>query len=268
VIFEESFEQAWRERYGSEPGLSLEALAPFLRHRSVREFSNQPVAEEVIEALVACAQSASTSSHLQLYSMVSVQDPERRVALNALTSNQKQVATAPWFFAFLADQYRLAQAVEAAGESAENLDYTDYFLMAVIDAALAAERMTVAAESLGLGVCYIGALRNDHRGLRDLLDLPEGVFGVFGLCLGYPAEDCKAAIKPRMGQKALWFRERYQRDPDLSEFQERAKNFYESQGQDGSVSWAQRSGRRLKTQYMTGRERLKPWLEEDGMGRR
>lgn len=268
MIFNESFGQAWAERYGSPPDFEIESLAPLLRHRSIREFSDQPVSEATIEALVACAQSASTSSHLQLFSMISVQDPERRAQLNVHTSQQKQVATAPWFFAFCSDQYRLAQVVEKSGESAENLDYTDYFLMAVVDAALAAERMTVAAEMMGLGVCYIGALRNDHRAIQELLELPQGVFGVFGLCIGYPAEDSKASIKPRLGQKAIWFRETYDPNPDISEFQERVKNFYESQGQDGSVSWAQRSGRRLQTKYMTGRERLKAWLEKDGIGRR
>jgi len=87
--------------------------------------------------------------------------------------------------------------------------------MAVIDAALAAERLVCAAESLGIGICYIGALRNDPDGVRAFFGLPEGVFGVFGLCLGWPAKGVEAEIKPRLAQEAVWFRETYGPSPNV-----------------------------------------------------
>lgn len=140
--------------------------------------------------------------------------------------------------------------------------------MAVVDAALAAERMTVTAEAMGLGVCYIGALRNNPAAVADLLGFPDGVFGVFGLCLGYPAEQCDAAIKPRLHQDAIWFRERYDAKIGVEEYNARMAKFYKSQSQDPTVTWSQRSLRRLEKKYMSGREVIKAWLEKTGFVRR
>ena len=139
--------------------------------------------------------------------------------------------------------------------------------MALVDASLAAERMVCAAESIGLGICYIGALRNDPQGVADLLQLPEGTFGVFGLCLGWPAEGCTAAIKPRLSPSDVWFRETYG-TADTAEYDARMRAFYEEQGMKGDVTWSMRSGRRVDDHHLTGREVLKEWLLARGFGRR
>jgi nitroreductase len=204
---------AWRARYGVEPPTDLPDLGTFLDHRSIRRYSDREVPESLVSGLIAAAQSASTSSNLQLWSVVTVQDSERREQIAKLCGDQDHVRHAPWFFAFLADHHRLRHATSKAGEATEGLGYMEFLIMATIDAALAAERMVCAAEALGLGVCYIGALRNDPKGVSDLLDLPSGVFGLFGLSLGYPAHD--ADIKPRLSQDAVWFRERYDPEPKV-----------------------------------------------------
>jgi hypothetical protein len=140
--------------------------------------------------------------------------------------------------------------------------------MAIVDVALAAERMVCAAESLGLGICYIGGLRNDAQGVKDLLNLPEGVFGVFGLCVGWPVEPNTAEIKPRLAQDAVWFRERYSADPSVAEYDERMKGFYVSQKMKAEATWSMRSGRRVGTTQLTGRESLHGWLQSQGFLRR
>ncbi len=217
-----------------------------------------------MRGLVAAAQSASTSSNLQLWSVVSLQEPERRAKIARLCADQDQVHKAPWFLCFLADHHRLRRAAAAQGEAAEGLDYTEFLLMATIDAALAAERMVCAAESMGIGACYIGALRNDPQGVREFLGLPDGVFGLFGLCLGYPEGD--EAVKPRLAQDAVWFRERYDPAPNTDEYDGRMRAFYESQGMKGDRTWSARSGRRAGLGGLTGREVLKGWLAKVGMG--
>ncbi|MCO5296425.1 MAG: nitroreductase family protein [Fimbriimonadaceae bacterium] len=266
-MFDESFDHAWRLRFGSEPPEADEALAPFVRHRSVREYAARDVPESVVRGLVGAAQSAATSSNLQLWSLISIQEPERRAAIARLCADQKQVHTAPWFFAFLVDHHRLRGAALAVGQQPTGLDYTEFFAMALVDASLAAERMVCAAESLGLGICYIGALRNDPEGVRTLLNLPEGTFGAFGLCLGWPAEESTAAIKPRLRQEDVWFRETYGQ-PDPAEYDARMRAFYESQQMKGDVTWRMRSGRRVDDHHLTGREVLKEWLLGQGFGRR
>jgi len=214
------------------------------------------------------AQSASSSSNLALWSAVSVQSPERREEMAKLCGDQEHVRKAPWFLCFLADHHRLRKAAKEKGEQAAGLDYAEFMLMAAIDASLAAERLVCAAESMGIGICYIGALRNDPSGVQKLLNLPHGTFGLFGLCLGYPAEGCKAEIKPRMRLEDVWFQETYHSEVDCSEYDDRMKPFYESQGMKGSVTWSMRSARRIDGNHMTGREVLKAYLESQGFNRR
>ncbi|MBV6458581.1 MAG: FMN reductase (NADPH) [Fimbriimonadaceae bacterium] len=159
-------------------------------------------------------------------------------------------------------------AANAVGESAAGLDFTEFFVMALIDVALAAERMVCAAEALGLGICYIGALRNDAEAVRSILNLPPGTFGVFGLCLGYPAEGLKADMKPRLDIDSVWFRETYPSQISVSAYDERMREFYGEQQMKGEVTWSMRSGRRVDEHHLTGREKLRAWLEEQGFLRR
>ncbi len=265
-MFEESSSDAWGLRFGSE-NPDLPDLGRLLNHRSVREYSGEPVPESLVRGLVAAAQSAATSSNLQLWSVVSVQEPERRKALAELCADQKQVHEAAWFFAFVADHNRLREAARAVGEQAEGLDTVEMLLTACIDAALAAERMVCAAEAIGLGTCYIGALRNKPWDVAELLALPAGAVGLFGLCLGWPAEGSRASIKPRLGQESVWFREVYGA-AEIGEYDERMRAFYEEQGMKGDVTWSMRSGRRVGDGGLSGREVWKRFLEERGFGRR
>jgi hypothetical protein len=174
--------------------------------------------------------------------------------------NYNHIREASWFLCFIADHYRLKQASAEVGESAEGLPYTEFYTMAIVDAALAAERMVCAAESIGLGICYIGALRNDPEFVKETLGLPEGTFGVFGLCIGWPAEPMTAEIKPRLGQSAIWHRERYDVGVQVGEYDERMRAFYESQKMKGDVTWSMRSARRVDEHHMTGRETQLAWL--------
>lgn len=255
---------SWQERYGTEPPVGLPDLGGFLDHRSVRSYSDRAISETTMEGLMAAAQSASTSSNLQLWSAVSVQEPERRERIARLCGDQEQVRTAPWFLCFLADHHRLRRAAARQGEACEGLGYEEFLLMATIDAALASERLVCAAESMGIGTCYIGALRNDPEGVREFLGLPEGVFGLFGLCLGYPAGG--ESVKPRLSQGAVWFRERYDPTPDTDEYDARMRVFYEREGMRGDRTWSARSGRRVDRTHLTGREVLKGWLARVGLG--
>jgi len=267
-MFEESFSEAWRLRYGSDSPVDGEVgdrLARFLTHRSVRSYADRVVSREVVRGLVAAAQSAATSSNLQLWSVVSVQDPVRREAIALLCADQKQVREAPWFFAFCVDLHRLNRAAESVGENPAALDTAEFYTMAVVDAALAAERMVSAAESIGIASCYIGALRNDAFAIREFLQLPSGCFGLFGLCLGYPADNVKAEIKPRLGQESVWFEEVYDSERGIGDFDERMVAFYESQGMNPGVNWSMRSARRVNGEQMTGREVIKQFLAEQGL---
>lgn len=255
----------WQERYGAElpEGVDIDPL--FLKHKSVRSFTGSPLPDGWKEALIAAAQSASTSSNLQLWSAVLVQNSWRREQIALLSADQDQVRTASAFFAFCADHYRLRKGAEALGMNPDGLALNEMYTMAVIDAALAAERMVVAAESLGLGICYIGALRDNPEQIMELLKLPHGVVGLFGLAVGFPTENVTEEVKPRLRQDAVVFEEFYDTESTAHEYDERMRGFYESQGMKGEFTWSARSAKRVEAKNLGSRQAFGEFVKSQGM---
>ncbi|RYG37186.1 NADPH-dependent oxidoreductase [bacterium] len=260
----ESFAEAWQDRYGKAPGFEIPELTSFLRHRSIRKYTGEPIPEPLERTLYAAAQSAATSSNLQLYSIVRVQSPERRDRMAELTNNRPHVQECALFLAFVADLNRLQTAVTENGASGEGVSSTEFYTMACVDAALAAERLVSAAETAGLGICYIGGLRDDPEGVKEFLRLPPLTFGLFGLCLGWPHPDAGAEIKPRLAQSSVVFDETYPDSLDLSEYDGRMEGFYESQAMKGEYSWTSRSARRAGAKALGSRAGQKEFLEKQG----
>ncbi len=186
-----------------------ETLDTIFAHRSVRAFLPDPVPSGTIELLTAAAQSAATSSNLQPWSVVAVEDPERKARLAALAGNQKQIIEAPLLLAWIVDHHRLSQIGEELGTPTDGLHFLESFLLAAVDTSLAAQNAVVALESIGLGGCYIGGIRNHPAEVAAELGLPPRSFALFGLTIGYPDPAARASVKPRLPQKAVLFRERY-----------------------------------------------------------
>ena len=181
-------------------------------HRSIRKFTDQGIEQSVVEELIKAGQSAATSSFIQACTVIQVSKGERRDRLAELANNQAYVANAPVFLVFCADMHRHKVACEQ--HDAEMLSgFTEQFLTASVDVALFAQNVVVAAESLGLGICYIGALRNKIDAVADLLELPDLVYPVFGLCLGYPAQNPE--VKPRLPVSVVLKQERYNEEGNI-----------------------------------------------------
>jgi nitroreductase len=253
-------------RYATElpqPQTWNATLSTLLGHRSVRAYTDQPVSAETIDTLVAAAQSASTSSNLQVWSVVAVQDPARRARLAALVGGQKHVAQAPLFLVWLADLSRNARIAERAEAPLEALPYTESFVLGVVDATLAAQNATVAAESLGLGVVYIGGIRNKPEEVAAELGLPPQVMAVFGLCVGYPDPAVVTEVKPRLPASLVLHHERYDAAGDaagVAAYDMRMDAFQKRQGM-AQVGWAQTVLSRLKGPgSLSGRDRLREVL--------
>lgn len=255
-------EQAWKQRYGFPPESVPESWSSTLdllaAHRSVRRYLPREVSDDVLRSLVLAAQSASTSSNLQVWSVVVVRDSERKARLAELCGNQRHVVEAPLFLVWLADYARHRQVAEDRNAPLDGQEYLEAAVMGCVDAALAAQNALVAAESLGLGGVYIGGIRNHPEAVAEVLGLPEGVFGVFGMCLGYPDPAEGAEVKPRLPQEAVLHFETYnlatQRE-QVDRYEQRIAEFY--QGQNLSQSWVARVLKRLGgPEGLTGRHRL------------
>jgi len=175
-------------------------------HRSIRKFDDRPIDQETINTIIASGQAAATSSNVQATTVIQVSDPQVREKLAAAAGGQKYVETSGAFFVFCADLKRSAQACEQqGGEYSRGM--TEHFIIATVDVALFAQNCTIAAESLGMGICYIGGLRNNPAEVSELLQLPDDVYPVFGLCIGYPEQDPE--IKPRLPLDAILMQNTY-----------------------------------------------------------
>jgi nitroreductase len=177
-------------------------------HRSVRRFKPDPIPEEHLQAAIRAGQQAATSSNIQAYAAIRITDPAVRDRLVSLTGGQEKVAACPLFLAICGDvrRHRLI-AARADVPHASNLEE---FLLAVIDATLFAQNMVVAFESMGYGTCYIGGLRNDLPALHEVLRTPEGVWPLFGLCVGTP--DQETSVRPRLDPETVLFDDVYPDD--------------------------------------------------------
>jgi nitroreductase len=179
------------------------------RHGSVRNYLPDKVPEELVKLVVAAGQRASTSSNLQAYSVVVTTDQKRKDQLKEISGGQEHISQAPVFMLWCADFSRLKRVCEHQGYSLE-AGYFENFLVAVVDAAIAMQNAALAAESLGLGICYIGSIRNDPQRVSDLFELPDLVYPLAGLTMGYPVET--PLIRPRLPLEAVLHLERYQTD--------------------------------------------------------
>jgi nitroreductase len=265
----------FKARYGDEaqdlPPHWNDTLAGLLAHRSVRAYLPTPLPVGALKLIVVAAQSAATSSNLQVWSVVTVEDEDRKSRLAALAGGQKHIAQAPLFLLFLADLSRLERIAEARGLRAEAHDYLESLLVAVIDAALAAQNAVVAAESLGLGSVYIGAIRNKPAEVAAELGLPPNVLAVFGLCLGYADESTASGVKPRLPQNLVLHKERYNPEIQaeaLAAYDEAMRRFQKSQG-IAEIGWTQQALDRVASAAsLKGRDRLSDALRKLGFGLR
>jgi FMN reductase (NADPH) len=244
-------------------------------HGSVRGYKPDPVPAGMVEAIVTAAQRASTSSNLQVVSVVAATDPAVRERLSAICANQQHVAQAPLFLTWCADLARLDRACELRGYT-QSTDYVESFLVAALDVGIAAQNAALAAESLGLGICYIGSLRNDAQAVIELLKLPRLVFPIVGMTVGWPVEE--PHVRPRLPLSAVLHWGVYDpqpKDAELAEYDRvmAATGIYEGRqvpvpGRPGEMEdygWTEHSARRAAQALRTD---LREALRRQGYGLR
>src|SRR5947209_2895723 len=162
-------------------------LRQLLLRRTHRRYSDQPVPESLVRLLLAAAFSASSKSDFQQASAIWLKERGRRDRIAALFPDMPWIGGAPVFLVFLGDARRLERIGEWRGHPQPN-GALEGFFNAAVDAALALQTCILAAEALGLGSCPISVLRNHIDVVSEVLELPDTVFPVAGLCLGYPAQ--------------------------------------------------------------------------------
>jgi nitroreductase len=178
----------------AEGAADNEFIHRVLARKTVRRYSATLPDESLLDLLVAAALSASAKSDFQQASVLRITDPGKRFAIGALFPAMPWIGIAPVFFVFLGDARRLQRIGALRGKPVANGTLEGFF-NASVDAALAMQTMILCAESAGLGTCPISVLRNEIDEVAAILALPDLVFPVAGLCLGYPAGEGHVSLR-------------------------------------------------------------------------
>ena len=180
---------------------------------SIRKYSDELVPDEMVEAVLRSAFRAPTSSNIQSYTVIVVRNPETRQKLSVVTGGQKHVAETPVFLSFCDDMTRIDYAL-MKNQHNLNGNNMETGVVTSIDVALVGMSAYLTAESLGLRGLMIGAVPNNALETAEILGLPHRVYCVFGMCLGWPAE--QPPQKPRMDIGATIHYEKYDVDATIA----------------------------------------------------
>lgn len=195
-----TIQQTLAERFGEDfhvdPDLpELELLSTIAGHRSHRAYADRPVAPDLLRLLCACALSAPSKSDLQQADIVQVADPALRTTIADLLPDNPWVRAAPVFLIICGNNRRIRQVSELRGKTFAN-DHLDAFMNAAVDAGIVLATFVRAAAAVGVGCCPISTVRNHADTISRLLALPDWVFPLAGLCVGYPA--AAGQVSPRL----------------------------------------------------------------------
>lgn len=246
-----------------------DTISLLMNHRSVRKYTDQPVSQEQLEAIVAAGQMASSSSNVQAYTVIAVTDPDLKNKLSEYAGNQAYIQECPVFLVWCADLSRLKKAAETHQPGVTSYEgAAENFIVATVDVALASQNAAVAAESLGLGIVYIGGIRSEIETVSELLGLPEYVYPVFGMCVGYPHPDHGAGLRPRLPREAVLHMNGYraeQNESGVQAYDETAVRYITARtnGQRTS-SWSEQMAAKLTN---PSRLQLRSFLESKGFNK-
>ena len=235
-------------------------------NRSIRKFTDTPIDKALLQRLIKAGQAAASSSFLQGVTIMRVTDPDKRAAFKEITGGQAYVEAAPEFLVFCADLSRpMRCCTEHGGSPSEGL--TEHFIIATVDVALYAQNVAVAAESAGLGICYIGAIRNDAARSAELLGLPQQVYPVFGMCIGWPDQDPE--VKPRLPVSIVLKENSYSIDGEaeaIAAYDEEMRAYYATRSANIKIQgWSEQMAGLLGKE---SRLHMRPFLESKGFLKR
>lgn len=239
-----------------------EIISLIKNHKSIRKYQDRQVSENLVLDLIEAAQSAPTSSFMQPYSIIRINDVNKRKEIAKLAGNQRYIEEAPLFFVFCGDLNHIDEACKLHSKRMK-MGYIETFLIATVDASLAAQNMLIAAESRGLGGVYIGGIRNEPYKISQLLKIPPNAFPLFGMCLGYPAQ--QPEVKPRLPKEIIYMEDEYtplKNEEILKAYDATVKGYYikRTKGKLEST-WSQQMVEKIDNEL---RPHMKEYLKKQG----
>ena len=193
-----------------------ETLGLLNARMSLRRYSPQPIRAEHLQLIMDCTMQAPTAGNMMLYSVLQVQAQDKKERL-AETCNHAFIAQAPLVLLFLADMQRLYDFYRAFGVPAHCRENGIEFqtpqasdlMMSCCDALIAAHTSVIAAESLGIGSCYIGDILGNCEEHQEIFQLPRWTFPIALVCYGYYPQDMERKLNSRFDRRFIWFQNTY-----------------------------------------------------------
>lgn len=214
-----------------------ETLALLHQHRSIRQFTTEKLSNDQVRTIVEAGQRASTSSHVMAYSIIGVTDETIKKELQKV-SGQRYVEHNGYLFVICADLNRNSKigTSENFTKMKNSIENIEQFIVTVTDAALVTQNMVIASESMGLGTCFLGSLRNNINRVDELLELPDYVIPLYGLAVGYPNH--QPETKPRLPFEAVFHENKYnseQAEQYVQAFDETMEQYYQGRTDNKKV---------------------------------
>ncbi|EJR91177.1 hypothetical protein IKE_06261 [Bacillus cereus VD196] len=226
-----------------------EVVQTMLNHRSIRQYTNEPIKSADVDIIIKAAQAAPSSINGQQVTIIAVQDEMKKAKLAELCGNQAWIDQAPIFLIFCADFYRSKLAAEKMNKDQIITESIESVIVGATDVGIAMSNAITAAESLKLGTVPIGGVRNQPHELIELLNIPNYVFPVCGLVIGHSADP--SDIKPRFPKEAVYHEEAYnknlrsfldQYDETISEYMKQRTDNEQNHGWSEMVTfWYEKS---------------------------
>jgi nitroreductase len=192
-----------------------------LNHRTIRKYKDQPIEPEKVELILRAGIRAATGGNLQLYSFIVVDDPQKKKELDdAWPAEYVYIARSPLVIIGLVDQYRVKRWLEYHSDSEIVCNRPSNFFIGIWDCLIALQNMVVAAESMGMGTCYIGSIQ--EMDVYSILKVPKYCFPAGLVCMGYP--DQNKQLSMRLPLEAVVHKNEYRLTTDddiLSWYKER-----------------------------------------------
>lgn len=222
----------------------MDIIQQIQQHRSIRRYQDREIPEEILKDILQAGIRASSSGNMQAYSIIVTTESDLKAELLEPHLQQSMVVEAPALVTFCADFHRMRRWL-ALREAPDNFDNFFSFLIGAIDAILVSQNAALAAESHGLGICYLGSTLSNCRKIGRILQVPDNVLPVVGFTLGYPAEDPER--RHRLPYSSLVHEETYQEYSD--------EEILEAYREKEVVGWKR---------YL-GSDRLRKLVEEAGV---
>lgn len=186
---------------------------------SLRIYDEMPIPGYAVDKIIECAMRAPTAGNMMNYSIIVIEDEAKKEILSRTCDNQAFIAKAPLVLIFAADLQKLydyyiinnvPEYCDKNGKAFKRPSSANLFL-AMSDALIAAQNAVIAGEAIGIGSCYIGDIMENYEEHKRLLNLPEFVFPIAMLCMGYYPDGHRKVLKERFDTSYMVFKDEYRR---------------------------------------------------------